>query len=100
MYYADRRNYDWDEEKRARNLARHGLDFRDVARLDWNGANVYKTDRKGESRRIAFIRHGTVILAVVYTIRDGRLRLISFRRARQKKEHRYATTQARANLND
>ena len=100
MYYADRRNYDWDEEKRAVNLAQHGLDFRDVARLDWNSANVYKTDRKGESRRIAFIHRGTVIFAVVYTVRDGRLRLISFRRARREEENRYATTHAKANLND
>ena len=91
MLYAGGRSYEWDEHKRALNLARHGLDFRDVGRLDWDSAAIYRSDRHGESRRIAFVNSGTEFFAVVYTVREGHIRLISFRHARREEEHKYAT---------
>ena len=95
MLYADGQTYEWDENKRALNLARHGLDFRDVARVDWDTVNTYETDRRGEPRWIAFMYIGAEFFAVVYTVREGRIRLISFRHARQEEEHKYATTKSK-----
>ena len=65
MLNVDGEIYEWDEAKRASNLARHGLDFRDVARVVWDSVNIYETDRRGESRWIAFVYSGTGLFAVV-----------------------------------
>ena len=98
MLGADGQTYEWDEAKRVSNLARHGLDFRDVAREVLGPVNVYETNRRGEPRWIAFMHIGGEFFAVVYTVRQGRIRLISFRRARREEEQRYATTQARTHI--
>jgi uncharacterized protein len=44
-------NYEWDEAKRKANIAKHGIDFADVALFDWEGVD----DREdyGELREIA-----------------------------------------------
>ena len=84
MLQAEEQAYEWDEGKRALNLARHGLDFRDVSRIDWNVANIYESNRQGEPRWIAFVLVGNEFLAVVYTIREARIRVISFRRAHRE----------------
>ena len=100
MLGTEGQTYEWDEAKRASNLARHGLDFRDLAREVFDAVNIYKTNRRGEPRWIAFMYIRGEFFAVVYTVREGRIRLISFRRARQEEERRYATTQARTHLTD
>lgn len=84
--------YDWDEDKRALNLRRHGLDFEDVAKLDLHATPSYEVSRGGEKRWIAFFDIGGLMHAVVYTVREERIRIISFRRARRKEEARYAAT--------
>ena len=94
MLNVDGQIYEWDEAKRASNLARHGLDFRDVARVVWDSVNIYETNRRGEPRWIAFVYNETGFFAVVYTLREGRIRLISFRHARQEEEHKYAAAQS------
>jgi hypothetical protein len=38
-------NFEWDEAKRAGNLAKHGLDFADVPKLDWENARILRDDR-------------------------------------------------------
>lgn len=100
MLGADGEIHEWDENKRLLNLARHGLDFRDVARVNWDALNIYEAARRGEPRWIAFLYKGSEFFAVVYTLREGRIRLISFRRARREEEQRYATTQARTHITD
>lgn len=32
--------FEWDEQKRLSNLAKHGLDFADVAQLDWSVVKI------------------------------------------------------------
>jgi hypothetical protein len=36
----ERAGYEWDEAKRAANLAKHGVDFGDIARFDWSAASA------------------------------------------------------------
>ena len=44
--------FDWDEQKRAANPAKHGIDFRDAASLAWETAQVLIDNRRnyGEAR--------------------------------------------------
>lgn len=75
--------FDWDEAKRGANLAKHGVDFADAARLDWDAAVVIVDDRGdyGEIRwRVAAPLDGRLHMAVV-TPRGQRLRIISLRKA-------------------
>jgi uncharacterized DUF497 family protein len=79
----------WSEAKRRTNLQRHGIDF---AALDEKFVGPFvqrRSDRSGEERWIAFGHLGSIVVAVVYTIRDGRRRWISARPARRDEREWY-----------
>ncbi len=90
-YIKYRMDFDWSEDKRRRNLAKHGLDFADVAQLEWEAAVLVADDRTdyGEARYWAFARWNGRLFLVAFTRRDGRIRIISFRRANRKEVRRY-----------
>lgn len=82
---------EWDEAKRAENLAKHGIDFSAVHRFDWSLAIVNPDERfsYGEER---FIAHGPVegrLYVVVYTLRGASTRIISFRKANRREQAAY-----------
>jgi uncharacterized DUF497 family protein len=81
---------EFDPEKDARNRARHGLSLADFAGFDAEPV-VRVDDRQdyGEVRFIACGRIGGVPHAIVYTRRGETMRLISFRRAREKELRRH-----------
>jgi uncharacterized DUF497 family protein len=45
--------YEWDEEKRASNLDKHGVDFEAMEEFDWEAADIEASPRGGEMRYIA-----------------------------------------------
>jgi uncharacterized protein len=85
-------NFEWDENKRQANIEKHGIDF------------LTATEAFGDPQRFTFRsplgepeqRHvlvGSVqgrVIAVVYTMREGTVRLISARRARAKEVELWA----------
>jgi uncharacterized DUF497 family protein len=87
-----RTHYDWDEVKRAANLARHKVDFASVEDFDWDYAYVEIDDREdyGELREIAwgFIRDRLHVL--VFVRRDELIRVISLRKAEPRDARKYA----------
>ena len=89
MLNVDGQTYEWDEDKRALNLARHGIDFESIEHFRWETAKVKPSDRRGETRYLALGFIGDRVHAVVYTLRQDRTRLISMRRANKTevKEH-------------
>ena len=76
--------FEWDEAKGAENDAKHGVSFEAAAEVFSDPFAVERLDDRqdyGEDRFILIgIAEGTV-LTVVYTERDGRIRIISARRA-------------------
>jgi len=83
--------FDWSEDKRRKNLIKHGLDFVDVSLIDWPTATVIEDIRAdyGEARYWAFgLLNGRLHL-VAFTLRGSKVRIISFRRANRKEEERY-----------
>jgi uncharacterized DUF497 family protein len=75
--------FTWDENKRARNFAKHGLDFADVVNLDWETA-VITLSPKGDQRRfkaVGYYRDGTAVV-VFATLGTEAVSIISFRPAR------------------
>jgi uncharacterized protein len=82
--------FEWDEAKRESNIGKHGIDFRDVRPL-FDGRSVlrYESHRAGEQRTLSVGQVDTVIYAVASTLRDGRVRIISARRASQDERRAY-----------
>ena len=85
-------DFEWDDEKAARNLARHGVSF-EAARLAFDDPfAVVREDRRrdyGEDRYILLGMVENHLLAVVHTQRDARIRIISARLAEPQERRRY-----------
>lgn len=88
--------YEWDEGKRAANLAKHGSDFADAERFDWSTAMEAEDNRLeyGEKRWIALGRIDRRLHVLIYTERSGNIRLISLRKANSREREFYETQQA------
>ncbi len=82
---------EWDERKRAANLAKHGLDFADAERFDWIGATVVPDTRGAydEERFRAFGMFEGRMHSIAYAQREGSIRIISFRIANRTERKRY-----------
>lgn len=83
--------FEWDTNKRLTNLEKHGIDFVDAIKIfDEPFVEVPSTNR-GEDRWKAVGWCDDVLIAVVYTIRGGRHRIISARPAgRDERAHYHA----------
>jgi hypothetical protein len=83
--------FEWDEFKNARNIAQHGIDFT-RAREIFNGPVVEAIDDRydyGETRVLAIgVAEGRE-LAVVYTMRNDVIRIISARRSNRNERRTY-----------
>lgn len=81
--------YEWDDVKRRSNLAKHGVDFVDVARFDFAGAVSEVEEREGEVRYVATGCIGDRLHKLVYVIRGDNLRVISLRKANSRERKDY-----------
>jgi hypothetical protein len=85
--------FEWDEAKRLINLEKHGIDFRRATKIWQRGVIDPHEDRINgfEIRHIALgiIGDDARVIAVVYTKRDGKRRIISARRARRNERQAY-----------
>lgn len=85
--------YIWDENKRTATLRKHGLDFIDAPLVyEHPDKLTVETVRNSEHRKIDIAKVRRLILTLIYTERQGCIRLISFRPA-SKKERRYYNEQ-------
>jgi len=83
--------YEWDEAKRLANLRKHGIDFTDVKIVFDGDILTVEDDRYsyGEQRFVTFgLLQGRVV-AVVYTEREDRIRIISARKATKYEQRVY-----------
>jgi uncharacterized protein len=89
--------FDWDEAKRAANLARHGVVFAGVVRFDWDNAQLAADTRRdyGELRYIAVRRIGPRLHVLVFTPRAELIRIISLRKANAREVKRYEKSKAK-----
>jgi len=80
-------DYEWDENKRLSNLADHKLDCRDAWRVyEADDKVTYKSRYPHEDRWIDLAEVEDIILILVYTLRVGAVRCISFRPAKRGRE--------------
>ena len=83
--------YEWDENKRVANLAKHGVDFIDAEDFDWSSAIETIDDRSNyiEDRWIALGFIGSRLHVLIYTMRGENIRLISLRKANKREKDYY-----------
>lgn len=81
--------FEWDEAKAASNLDKHGIDFEDAIGIFEGPVLEVRSDRGSEKRWKAVGMAEGVELAVIYTLREGRRRIISARRARKREREAY-----------
>jgi uncharacterized protein len=83
--------YDWDEAKRALNLAKHKVDFPAAENFDWDHAVVELDDREdyGELRERAIGWIGGRLHVLIFTRREDLIWIISLRKAEKSDVRRY-----------
>ena len=83
--------FEWDEEKAAANLRKHGIDFRDAARVfdDEYRKEYYDVAHSDKEDRFNIIGLVDDVLFVVYTERRDIIRMISARPATRHERRLY-----------
>lgn len=85
--------FEWDEDKAAQNLEKHGVSFEEASDVfdDPFMGLVYDEDHSdAEDRFVAIgVNASRILLIVVHTIRDNRIRLISARVATKAEREAY-----------
>jgi hypothetical protein len=83
--------FEWDDNKRRANIAKHGVDFVDAAEVFADPKQyTYRSARHaGEERYVSVGMSKGTLIAVVFTRRETRLRIISARTARKSERERY-----------
>jgi uncharacterized DUF497 family protein len=84
--------FEWDEKKRKANLVKHGLDFADVWEVftDPSAWTEINKNFLGEMRSVTIgLIKQSVVVVVVHTDRNGRIRIISLRPASRKERSKY-----------
>ncbi|NTJ42992.1 BrnT family toxin [Agrobacterium larrymoorei] len=82
--------FEFDPAKSAGNKDKHGIDFVDAQRL-WLDERrlIAPLAMEGEERYIMVAKLHDKIWSTIFTYRDGRVRIISVRRARDKERQHY-----------
>lgn len=82
---------EWDADKAATNLAKHGVDFADAAAVLEDEAALTVSDDDPDEERFVSVGMDALgrVLTVVYTWRGGEPRLISARKANRSERRQY-----------
>ncbi len=81
--------FEWDEAKRAANVAKHRVDFTLAASVDWTSALNIPHFRSGEARFASLVILAHRVYVMVWTWRGGRKRIISLRKANSREVAQY-----------
>lgn len=85
-------NFEWDEKKNKANRSKHGIRFEEAKEIFSGPVFTAEDCRRdyGESRFISIgTIQGIVVLVVAYIFRNGKVRLISARKANEKERSLY-----------
>ena len=84
-------NFEWDPAKEARNIRDRDLDFATASHI-WDARVMEKVDARrdyGEVRVLAFGKVNGRLMAVLFTWRGARRRIISARKANRREQKRF-----------
>ena len=81
--------FEWDEAKRHATLSKHGIDFIDAVEVFAQPHLRLPARSEIEPRQIAIGIVNGIPVAVIFTIRDDVIRIITARRARRHEREHY-----------
>jgi uncharacterized protein len=82
--------FEWDENKRERNIRIHRIDFIDAQTLfDGRDTLTHYSPRENEKRWATIGRFEDKVITVIWTRRGENIRIISARRARDNEQRAY-----------
>jgi len=85
-------DFEWDNTKNQSNKEKHEISFEEAKEIFADSNRLEFTDKRkdyGEVRKITIGAVLTAILFVVFTIRNGAIRLISARKANKEERQMY-----------
>jgi len=82
-------DFEWDSNKNEANAEKHGVAFDEAVEVFDEPFLRFRSVRSGETRWIAPGKAKGRVVAVIYTERDGRIRIISARVARRNEREIY-----------
>jgi uncharacterized DUF497 family protein len=85
-------DFEWDPAKELSNIHKHGISFLDAIDIFDDPFHLIEESTRpeyGERRVKAIGQVDSVILAVIFTDRDERRRIISARRAKRRERRQY-----------
>jgi uncharacterized DUF497 family protein len=84
-------NYEWDEVKNRKNLAKHGLSFEDAEQVFSGPCVTFEDDRftYGEQRLITLGLLAGRLVVIAHAPRDEATRIISMRRGNRREQEIY-----------
>jgi len=82
-------SFEWDDQKRALNLAKHRIDFDSATEVFYGPIILRRSDRNNEERWTALGYSESRLIVVVFAVRASTFRIISARRARKNEEREY-----------
>lgn len=88
--------FEWDDAKAQSNLTKHGIGFEVACRVFEDVFAFDHLDPESEPGEIRYVITGMVngvLLTVVYTERDDRIRIISARKATKHEQQEYYRSQ-------
>ena len=85
--------FEWDPHKAAANLRKHGVRFAEAMTVFEDDATLTMPDDDPREERFVALGMGSLgrLLVVVYTAPDGRVRIISARKATRQEQSQYAS---------
>lgn len=85
---------EWDNAKRTKTLSERGVDFADVALVDWDNALTQEDRRSdyGETRFITIAPINNRLYVMAWCWRGTALRVISLRKANKRETRQYDET--------
>ena len=88
--------WDWDEAKRQYNLRKHGIDFAALDGFDWSTATHEEDTRTdyGEALIVTTGYIGDRLHILAWTPRNGRIRIISLRKANDREQKAWHSLRA------
>jgi len=92
IYTLNNEEFEWDDDKYAVNIRRHGIKFEEAAEVFFDPANKFG-DASAKTERREYVlgfSYSAKMLFVVYVERGVRTRIISARRATSHERNDYA----------
>ena len=81
--------FEWDENKSLKNKEKHGISFEEATKLFTKDVKIYLAKEvKGEKRYLISNFLNDKCYSAIFTIRNGKIRIISVRRCRKNEKER------------